>query len=331
MMKKILLIYTGGTIGMIKKTNILSPFNFDELQNAFPELKDCGSSLSHITISKPIDSSNMDIDYWIELANSINDNYNKYDGFVILHGSDTMAYTASMLSFMLENISKPVIFTGSQLPIGIKRTDAKENLITSIEIAASNIIKEVCVYFEYQLYRGNRVVKINADNFDAFQSPNYPILAQAGVKIKYKKQYLLNSSTSKFNVHTNLSDDVCILKLFPSIKTEVVRAILNSASGIILETFGSGNATTKDWFISELKKAIKKGKIIINISQCLSGSVNQGHYETSENLEKIGVISGHDMTTEAALTKLMFLLGSKLKHKNISEKIETNLRGEMTI
>tara|TARA_B110000444_G_C18744917_1_gene549793 strand:- start:6 stop:1001 length:996 start_codon:yes stop_codon:yes gene_type:complete len=331
MMKKILLIYTGGTIGMIKKAKTLSPFNFDELLNAFPELKDCGSSLSHITISNPIDSSNMDIDYWIELANSINDNYNKYDGFVILHGSDTMAYTASMLSFMLENISKPVIFTGSQLPIGIKRTDAKENLITSIEIAASNIIKEVCVYFEYQLYRGNRVVKINADNFDAFQSPNYPILAQAGVKIKYKKQYLLHSSTSKFNVHTNLSDDVCILKLFPSIKPEVVRAILNSASGIILETFGSGNATTKDWFISELKKAIKKGKIIINISQCLSGSVNQGHYETSKNLEKIGVISGHDMTTEAALTKLMFLLGSKLKHKNISEKIETNLRGEMTI
>ena len=331
MIKKILLIYTGGTIGMIKKANTLSPFNFDELQNAFPELKDCGSALSHITISNPIDSSNMNIDYWIKLANCIHENYNKFDGFVILHGSDTMAYTASMLSFMLENINKAVILTGSQLPMGIKRTDAKENLITSIEIAASNIIKEVCVYFEYQLYRGNRVVKINADNFDAFQSPNYPILAQAGVKIKYKKQYLLHISTSKFNINNSLSDDVCILKLFPSIKQEVVQAILNSASGIILETFGSGNATTQDWFISELKKAIKKGKIIINISQCLSGSVNQGHYQTSENLEKIGVVSGHDMTTEAALTKLMFLLGTKSSHKNISEKIETNLSGEMTI
>jgi L-asparaginase len=302
MIKQILLIYTGGTIGMIKKANILSPFNFDELQNDFPELKDCGSDLSHITISNPIDSSNMNIDYWIKLANCIHENYNKFDGFVILHGSDTMAYTASMLSFMLENINKAVILTGSQIPIGIKRTD-----------------------------RGNRVVKINADNFDAFQSPNYPILAQAGVKIKYKKQYLLHPSTSNFNIHTNLSDDVCILKLFPSIKQEVVQAILNSASGIILETFGSGNATTQDWFISELKKAIKKGKIIINISQCLSGSVNQGHYQTSENLEKIGVVSGYDMTTEAALTKLMFLLGTKLNHKNISEKIETNLSGEMTI
>ena len=331
MMKKILLIYTGGTIGMIKKANTLSPFNFDELQNAFPELKDCGSSLSHITISKPIDSSNMDIDYWIELANSINDNYNKYDGFVILHGSDTMAYTASMLSFMLENISKPVIFTGSQLPIGIKRTDAKENLITSIEIAASNIIKEVCVYFEYQLYRGNRVVKINADNFDAFQSPNYPILAQAGVKIKYKKQYLSPQSSATFNVHTKISNDVAILKLFPSIKKEVVIAILNSATGIILETFGSGNATTEDWFILELEKGIKKGKIIINISQCLSGSVNQGHYQTSKNLEKIGVLSGHDMTTEAALTKLMFLLANKSNNISVREKIEINLRGEMTI
>ena len=331
MTRNILLIYTGGTIGMIKNNNALSPFNFDKLHSAFPELKDCGSSLSHITISKPIDSSNMNIDQWIELANCINKNYNQYDGFVILHGSDTMAYTASMLSFMLENISKPVILTGSQLPIGIKRTDAKENLITSIEIAASNIIKEVCVYFEYKLYRGNRVVKINADNFDAFQSPNYPILAQAGVKIKYKNQYLSPQSSATFNVHTKISNDVAILKLFPSIKKEVVIAILNSATGIILETFGSGNATTENWFIVELEKAIKKEKIIINISQCLFGSVNQGHYQTSKYLEKIGVISGRDMTTEAALTKLMFLLANKSNTLSVREKIETNLRGEMTI
>jgi len=331
MTRNILLIYTGGTIGMIKNNNALNPFNFDKLHSEFPELKDCGSSLSHITISKPIDSSNMNIDQWIELANCINKNYNQYDGFVILHGSDTMAYTASMLSFMLENISKAVILTGSQLPIGIKRTDAKENLITSIEIAASNIIKEVCVYFEYKLYRGNRVVKINADNFDAFQSPNYPILAQAGVKIKYKNQYLSPQSSATFNVHTKISNDVAILKLFPSIKKEVVIAILNSATGIILETFGSGNATTEDWFIVELEKAIKKEKIIINISQCLFGSVNQGHYQTSKYLEKIGVISGRDMTTEAALTKLMFLLANKSNTLSVREKIETNLRGEMTI
>jgi L-asparaginase len=331
MMKKILLVYTGGTIGMVKKEDVLSPFNFDELKTAFPELKDCGSILDHVTISEPIDSSNMSIHVWIELANCIKKNYTKYDGFVILHGSDTMAYTASMLSFMLEGISKPVILTGSQLPIGIKRTDAKENLITSIEIAASNIVKEVCVYFEYQLYRGNRVVKVNADNFDAFQSPNYPVLAKAGVKIKYKKQYINNPIVSEINIHTNISDDVGILKLFPSIKKEVVKAVLDSSKGIILQTFGSGNATTNNWFIEELTNAIKKDKVIVNISQCLSGSVNQGHYQTSEVLQKIGVISGHDMTLEAALTKLMFLLGARLDRKEICKKIETNLRGEITI
>ncbi len=330
-MKNILLIYTGGTIGMIQKNNSLSPFNFDELKSALPEIQDCGSIVSHTTLSSPIDSSNMNITQWVELANCIKENYKKYDGFVILHGSDTMAYTASMLSFMFENVNKAVILTGSQLPIGIKRTDAKENIITSIEIAGASFVKEICVYFEYQLYRGNRVVKVNADNFDAFQSPNYPVLAQAGVKIKYKKQYINTISKSDLNVHINISDDVSILKLFPSIKKETVRAILNSSSGIILETFGSGNATTKDWFIQELDKAIQNKKIIVNISQCLSGSVNQGHYQTSKLLEKVGVISGHDMTTEAALTKLMFLQGLKLNHSEIKQKIESNLRGEITI
>ena len=234
-MKRILLIYTGGTIGMIQKNNSLSPFNFDDLKNVVPEIKDCGSDVQHISLENPIDSSNMNIKNWNNLSSCIYNHYDLYDGFVILHGSDTMAYTASMLSFMFENVNKAIILTGSQLPIGIKRSDAKENLITSIEIASSGIIKEVSVYFEYQLFRGNRVVKVNADNFDAFKSPNYPILAQAGVKIKYQKQYLSKGSNKKLKLFSEISNDVAILKTFPSINKNFVKSVLNSSKGIILE------------------------------------------------------------------------------------------------
>ncbi|MFL2575010.1 MAG: asparaginase [Flavobacteriales bacterium] len=330
-MKKILLIYTGGTIGMIQKNNSLSPFDFDNLKNAIPEIKDCGSDVQHISLENPIDSSNMNIKYWRELSSCIYNHYDRYDGFVILHGSDTMAYTASMLSFMFENVNKAIILTGSQLPIGIKRSDAKENLITSIEIASSAIINEVCVYFEYQLFRGNRVVKVNADNFDAFKSPNYPILAQAGVKIKYQKQYLNTGNNKKLKLFSQISNDVSILKIFPSVNKKFVKSVLNSSKGIILESFGSGNATTEKWFLDELESAINNGKIIINISQCLSGSVQQGDYQTSILLKKIGVISGHDMTTEAALTKLMHLLGQNFSDAKVKQKITSNLRGEITI
>ena len=330
-MKKILLIYTGGTIGMIQKNNSLSPFNFDDLKNVVPEIKDCGSDVQHISLENPIDSSNMNIKNWNILSSCIYNHYDQYDGFVILHGSDTMAYTASILSFMFENVNKAIILTGSQLPIGIKRSDAKENLITSIEIASSKIVKEVSVYFEYQLFRGNRVVKVNADNFDAFKSPNYPILAQAGVKIKYQKQYLNKGSNKKLKLFSEISNDVAILKTFPSINKNFVKSVLNSSKGIILESFGSGNATTEKWFLEELESAINNGKIIINISQCLSGSVRQGDYHTSILLKKIGVISGGDMTTEAALTKLMHLLGQKYSNNKIKKEITFNLRGEITI
>jgi L-asparaginase len=296
-----------------------------------PEIKDCGSDVHHITLENPIDSSNMNIKNWNNLSSCIYNHYDQYDGFVILHGSDTMAYTASMLSFMFENVNKAIILTGSQLPICIKRSDAKENLITSIEIASSEIIKEVSVYFEYQLFRGNRVVKVNADNFDAFKSPNYPILAQAGVKIKYQKQYLSTGNNKKLKLFSEISNDVAILKIFPSINKNFVKSVLNSSKGIILESFGSGNATTEKWFLEELESAINNNKIIINISQCLSGSVRQGDYHTSILLKKIGVVSGGDMTTEAALTKLMHLLGQNYSNDKIKKEITFNLRGEITI
>jgi L-asparaginase len=330
-MKRILLIYTGGTIGMIQKNNSLSPFNFDNLKNAIPEIIDCGSDVQHISLENPIDSSNMNIKHWSNLSNCIYKQYEQYDGFVILHGSDTMAYTASILSFMFENVNKAIILTGSQLPIGIKRSDAKENLITSIEIASSEIIKEVSVYFEYQLFRGNRVVKVNTDNFDAFKSPNYPVLAQAGVKIKYQRQYLNSGSNKKLKLFSQISNDVAILKIFPSVNKNFVKSVLNSSKGVILESFGSGNATTEKWFLKELESAINNGKIIINVSQCLSGGVRQGDYHTSILLKKIGVISGSDMTTEAALTKLMHLLGQKYSSDKIKKEITFNLRGEITI
>ena len=336
---KILLIYTGGTIGMMKdfETGALKAFNFSKLISKIPEIKQLDCDIETISFEKPLDSSNMTSIHWISIANSIKNNYDSFDGFVILHGSDTMSYTASALSFMLENLSKPVIITGSQLPIGDIRTDAKENLITAIQIASLQtknkaVITEVGLYFEYKLYRGNRTTKINAEHFNAFASPNYPELAESGVHLKINTPFLLPKSSKKFKINTELDDHVAVIKMFPGINESVLSASLNipNLKGIVLETYGSGNAPTDEWFISLLKKAIKSGLHIVNVTQCSGGSVTMGHYETSTFLKKIGVISGKDITTEAAVTKLMFLLGQKVLAKDFKTIFETSIRGEIS-
>lgn len=336
----ILLIYTGGTIGMINdpKTGELKPFNFDRLLEQIPELNKFQIHMETIAFEKPIDSSNMHPETWLKLAYVIEKNYAQYDGFVILHGSDTMAFTASALSFLLENLGKPVILTGSQLPIGTIRTDGKENLITAVEIAAAKkngqpLVPEVCVYFEYRLYRGNRTHKWNAEQFRAFQSPNYPLLAEAGVHIQYNASAIAAAPSKKLRVHQALDTNIAILKLFPGIPQAVVDAVLNAKGlkAVILETFGSGNASTEKKFIASLERAIKKGLIILNVTQCASGHVQQGRYETSSDLLRIGVTGGADMTTEAAVAKLMFVLGQTSNRKKIVSLLETSLRGELSV
>jgi len=336
----VLLIYTGGTIGMMQdvRTGELKPFNFKALSKQIPELEKFDINLSSISFSKPIDSSNMHPGVWLELAVILKENYTKYDGFVILHGSDTMSYTASALSFMLENLAKPVILTGSQLPIGIIRTDGKENLITAIEIAAARnntkpMINEVCVYFEYKLYRGNRTYKYNSAHFDAFKSPNYPALAEAGVDIQYNTDALLKVAKKPFVVHETLNNDIAVLKLFPGLSKKITLAILNTPGikAVIMETFGAGNASTDEWFISALKQAIDKGIIIYNVTQCSEGKVVQGMYETSSTLKQIGVVSGFDITFESAIAKLMYVLGKNVSLKKAKQLLETNLRGEISI
>lgn len=337
----ILLIYTGGTIGMIEntETGALEAFNFDHLLTHVPELKRFNCLISSYQFDPPIDSSDMEPRYWARLVQIINYNYSDFDGFVILHGTDTMAYTASALSFMLENLSKPVILTGSQLPIGTLRTDGKENLITSIEIAAAKnsdgtaIVPEVCIFFENHLTRGNRTTKINSENFNAFRSFNYPALAHVGIHIKYEPNLIHKPNLDlPLKPHYLFDTNVVILTLFPGIQESMITSVLHveGLKAVVLKTFGSGNAPQKPWFIRQLKEANDRGILIINITQCQSGAVEMERYETGIQLLQAGVISGYDSTPECAITKLMFLLGHGLTNDVIREKMNSCLVGEIT-
>ncbi|APU99157.1 MULTISPECIES: asparaginase [unclassified Sphingobacterium] len=337
-MHNIFIIYTGGTIGMVKdETGTFVPFDFELIKRNLPDLSRLDYKLTVHSFEPIIDSSNMKPEIWIEMAQIIKDNYADYDGFVILHGSDTMAFTASVLSFMLEGLQKPVILSGSQLPIGEIRTDARENMMTALEIASAkqdgiSMIQEVCILFDNKLFRGNRSFKYNSAKFEAFRSPNYPVLVEAGIHLKYNTDALLNNIDKEFILHTKLDNRVAVLKLFPGISAQTIKAVLDSdVRSIVMETFGSGNTTTDTWFLDLLKEAIEQGKNILNISQCKVGSVELGRYETSQGLKSIGVLNGYDLTFEAAVTKLMYLQGELEDQKEVAYWIEKDIRGELTI
>ena len=336
---RILLIYTGGTIGMMKdyETGALRAFEFENIQHRIPELSYLDCVIVSVSFKKVIDSSDMNPKHWVNIAEIIEEQYANYDGFVVLHGSDTMSYSASALSFMLEGLSKPVIFTGSQLPIGDLRTDAKENLITSIQLAAlkengESVIQEVGLYFEYKLYRGNRTTKINAENFQAFVSMNYPTLAESGVHLKVMKENLLPKKTQReLKVWKEFEQNVAIVKLFPGITEKMLNGFFDipDLKAVILETYGSGNAPTEEWFLRSLERAINRGIHIVNVTQCSGGSVILGKYEASDYLKKMGIINGKDITTEAAVTKMMILLKKKIFHNILKNRFEENICGEI--
>lgn len=339
---RILMIYTGGTIGMKEnpETKALEPFDFNHLLDNVPKLKMLDYDIRHHQFAKPIDSSDMNPQHWAQIVEVINDNYKDFDGFVVLHGTDTMAYTASALSFMLQNLDKPVIITGSQLPIGEVRTDGEENLITAMQIAAarnddgSPMVKEVAILFENYLWRGNRSTKKSADNFDAFRSNNYPELAKVGLAITFNHEALWRApkNDAPLDVQFEMDTNVVYLDLFPGIRENVVRHILATPGlkALVLKTFGAGNAPGEKWLSEAIKEAVDKGLVVINITQCPNGEVNPYRYKTGFELARTGVVPGHDLTPEAAITKLMYLLGKGLSNEEVKEQMQCNLCGELS-
>ncbi|MEY5048562.1 MAG: hypothetical protein RLZZ175_1921 [Bacteroidota bacterium] len=333
--KSVLLIYTGGTLGMYfnKESNALEPLQMEFLLEKIPELVLLDINIKILAFENPLDSSNITPEHWVLLASLIEQNYQLVDGFVIIHGTDTMAYTASALSYLLENLSKPVILTGAQLPIGAVRNDARENLITALEIASNAVkVPEVCILFNNFLLRGNRAKKIHSSHFDAFKSFNYPPLAHAGINISFQKEYFLEVNNKPLKVYNSFCNDVVLVKLYPGITENVFNAItsITDLKGIVLETYGAGNAPTINWLESALEKLIQKGIVVLNVSQCLEGKVTMGRYQTSTHLQRIGVLTGSDITTEAAITKMMFLLAQNLPLSELKEKITCSIRGEMS-
>ena len=340
--KKIFIIYTGGTIGMIENPELhaLEPFDFDHLIDNVPKIKMLDYEISNFQFAKPIDSSAMNPSHWAEIAEVIEQKYDEVDGFVVLHGTDTMAYTASALSFMLENLNKPVIVTGSQLPIGEVRTDGEENLITALQIAAAEdengepMVREVAILFENYLWRGNRSTKSSADNFNAFKSNNYPELARIGLDINFKREYLWRGKVEgKLKVKYPMDTNVMFLTLFPGISELVVRHVLSTPGimGVLLKSLGAGNAPNEAWFLDVVRQAIERGVVVVNITQCTNGCVMPMRYVTGKELSDAGCVSGYDLTSEAAITKLMYLLGQGLSAEEVKRQMATSLCGEMTI
>ncbi len=338
----LLLIYTGGTIGMKQdmKDLTLKPFDFSQILDEVPEIRKFAFKIDTYSFEPPIDSSDVEPSLWQDLARLIKEKYEDYDGFIILHGTDTMSYSASALSFMLDGLTKPVIFTGSQLPIGVPRTDGKENLISAVEIASAKdeeghpAVPEVCVCFDSLLMRGNRSTKVNSEVFRAFQSPNFPPLAEAGINIRYNNEYIRkpNDWYQSLTINTELDTRVSILKIHPGITPEVVRNILcgKDTRAIIMETYGSGNAPTRDWFLDIVKESSVMNKIIVNVTQCLAGTVNMNIYANGKALERAGVIDGYDSTTESALAKLFYLMGKSRDNEWVKAMMSRNLKGEIS-
>ncbi len=336
----VLIIYTGGTLGMAyDESGSLVPFNFGQILEKIPTMTSMNAAITVISFPEPIDSSNVNMHHWVDMAYIIHENYDSYDGFVVLHGTDTMAYSASMLSYMLQGLSKPVIFTGAQLPISAMRSDARENLMTSLEIATAKangkpIVPEVCIFFNHMLLRGNRSKKVQSVHFDAFESENYPPLAESGIVIDYNYAAIKPFEEGKKLAYYNkLDNNVMVLKLFPGITQNIMDSCfdIKGLRAVVLETYGSGNSPSESWFIQSLERAVKTGLIILNVSQCNGGRVIQGRYETSKDLKRIGVLSGGDITTEAAITKLMFLLANESSDAEIRRKLIYPIAGEMSL